>query len=491
MKTSLWIGSVSLVLALASCGSNSSGPKGRTGGTGGQSDTGGSGGGGGSGGSGGSAGGGGGGASGGAPADAAPARDGMAPPAVDAPVSVSADAGGPSTTKCDYTPRPNAAQIKLRFETISIMGVSTADIDKATGTKDGFTDFRFVPGRSSELLLIQKRGKLSHLKLDGTASTASLVKAYDIPGVFFTQDCGLISLVFDPDFVTNKLLYVGYCTAANASKLVRYRWDADTLSDPVDIMTWSSPPGHAAYHAVGSMGFDPQGTMWIFHGELEDRSAAPNLNTNLGKLLRIIPGRAPGQGGYTPAPDNPFAAEPKPKSAVYASGFRSPWRGVLTARGHYVIGDVQDTTSEEVNVITQKGQSFGWPASSGPCSGGCVGPVTYYRGAHDPYDGEGNAVKEAREGRSVWVGAQYGDCGNDRYGGALTGVILFGDYYAGWFRGMVLDDAGKMTIDRNLGDQGGVSAMFQRDDGYLYVLSLGAYGSAAGEKALLLRALPQ
>ena len=163
----------------------------------------------------------------------------------------------------------------------------------------------------------------------------------------------------------------------------------------------------------------------------------------------------------------------------------------MTARGQYVIGDVQDQMNEEVNVITAKGQSFGWPAASGPCTGMCTGPVTYYRGSHDPYEGTGDAVKEARVGRAVWVGAQYGDCGNDRYGGALTGVVVFGDYYAGWFRGLVLDDGGKITKDASLGQQGGVSAAFQRDDGYLYVLSLGPYGTAAGEKALLLRALPQ
>ena len=408
----------------------------------------------------------------------------------DAPIS-SGTGGAPATGKCDYTPKANATQIKLKFETIAISGVSTADISKDTGTKDGFTDFRFVPGRSSELLLLQKRGKMNHLRFDASGNAATLVKAYDIPGVFFNQDCGLISQVFDPDYATNKFIYVGYCTASNASKLVRYKWDADTLSDPVDIMTWSAGAGRPAYHAIGSIGFEPGGVMWIFHGEFEDGPQAPNLNSNLGKLLRIIPSRMPGMGGYTTPADNPFATEPKPKSAIWASGFRSPWRGLLTARGQYVIGDVQDQMNEEVNVITTKGQNFGWPAASGPCTGMCTGPVTYYRGSHDPYEGTGNAVKEARVGRAVWVGAQYGDCGNDRYGGALTGVVVFGDYYAGWFRGLVLDDAGKITKDASLGEQGGVSAAFQRDDGYLYVLSLGPYGTAAGEKALLLRALPQ
>jgi hypothetical protein len=423
-----------------------------------------------------------------------------AAPPVDAPAASGGSGGAPGTggagggpvnATCNYTPKANATQVTLKFDPIPISGVSTADISKDSGTKDGFTDFRFVPGKSTDLLLIQKRGKLNHLRLDAAGNAATLVKAYDIPGVFFNQDCGLISVEFDPDHATNKFIYVGYCTAANASKLVRYKWDADALTDPVDIMTWQAGGGRPAYHAIGSIGFEPGGILWVFHGEFEDSAQAQSGTSNLGKLLRLIPSRAAGMGGYMPAADNPYAAEAKPRSAIWASGFRSPWRGLRTAKGQYVIGDVQDQTNEEVNIVTAKGQNFGWPGASGPCTGNCTAPATYYRGSHDPYEGTGIAVKEARVGRSVWVGAQYGDCGNDRYNGALTGVVTFGDYYAGWFRGLVLDDAGKVTKDAKLGDQGGVSAMHQRDDGYLYVLSLGPYGTAAGEKAVLLRASPQ
>ena len=410
-------------------------------------------------------------------------------PASDAPATSSDAPSSPPPGKCDYTPKANATALKLRFQSVTLTGVITSDIDKGTGSKDGITEMKFVPGRSGELLLLQKRGKINHLKLAADSGSATLVKAYDIP-VYTGNDCGLVAMAFDPEFASNKLIYVGFCTAASASKLVRYKWDADALTDPVDIMTWSvgSGPG---YHSIGSMGFDAQGAMWILHGELYTSAQAQNLNTNLGKLLRIIPSRAPGQGGYTAAPDNPFAADAKPRSAIYAWGLRSPWRGVLTAKGHWVIGDVQDQMNEEVNVVTGKGQNFGWPGSSGACTGMCSAPITYYRGARDPYDGQGNEVKEGRQGRAVWVGAQYGDCGNDRYRGALTGVVLFGDFYAGWVRGLVLDDAGKMTKDVNMGELGTVSSMAQHEDGHLFVTTLGPYGTAAGERAGLWRALPE
>jgi hypothetical protein len=70
-------------------------------------------------------------------------------------------------------------------------------------------------------------------------------------------------------------------------------------------------------------------------------------------------------------------------------------------------------------------------------------------------------------------------------------VVLFGDFYAGWVRGMVLDDAGKMTKDVNMGELGTVSSMTQNDDGFVYVTTLGPYGTAAGERAALWRMLPQ
>jgi hypothetical protein len=211
------------------------------------------------------------------------------------------------------------------------------------------------------------------------------------------------------------------------------------------------------------------------------------MNTNLGKLLRFIPSRTAGMGGYTVPADNPYAMDPKPKSAIYAAGVRSPWRAFLNNKGQYFIGDVGDTTNERVLVATTKGQNFGWGGCPG---GGCTGSITSWRGPQDPYDGDGNPVKEARKGRVVWVGTQYGNCGNDRYMGGLTGVHLFGDFFAGWFRGMVLDDAGKKVKDVNLGDLSGVSSVAQGDDGYLYATVFGPYDSATTERPGLYRVLP-
>jgi glucose/arabinose dehydrogenase len=438
------------------------------------------------------------GAGGNAPVDAPPAP----PSGADAP---SAPDGPPSTptpqpmTACDYTPKANATEIQLRFEQIQMMGVPVNDVSKANGSLDGVTEIKFIPGKGLEFLLLQKRGRVSHLRLENAdATTATLVKTHNLSGVNTTQDCGAISMAFDPDFANNKLMYFGYCTGSRASKLMRYTFDGNTLSDPVQIMDWDGTGGGNAWHSIGSIGFEKNGYLWVLHGEFNNDPRGQDLNTNLGKLLRIIPNREAGRGGFTVPSDNPFAMDANlKKAAIYSIGLRSPWKGNYDAKGRWIFGDVGNTTNEEINVVTDRQQNFGWATQSGPCSGQCRAPLTYWRRVRndcvDDYCGQ-DAVKETRAGRAVWVGVQYGDCGSDRYRGALTGVQLFGDFFTGWVRGLVLDDAARAAKDASLvplnRGHGGITAMAQGPDGFIYVGTLGPYDAAMAERPGLWRARP-
>jgi glucose/arabinose dehydrogenase len=464
-------------------GGSGGGAPGGAGGRGGASGSGGSvsGGTGGSAGTGGSVGGNGG--SGGTPTDGPK-------PSPDSGNNPGPDGGNPPPPPgaCDYTPKANSTNIKLRAETIQLMGVSTANTNKGQGGPDGITMLKFIPGRGGEFLLLQKRGHVSHMKIEAGSTTATLIKAFDIGGVDITQDCGLISTAFDPNFETNHFVYFGYCNGPKDSRLVRTTWDGNAFADQQAIMTWNGNNGSNSWHTIGSIGFDKAGVLWVVHGEFTNMSNAQNMNTNLGKLLRMIPNRTAGMGGYDPAPDNPFVNDAKPRSAIYAAGLRSPWRAFLNANGQYFIGDVGDRSAERILLVTQKNQNFGW----GGCPAGttCSPNLTLWRGPQDPYDGDGNQVREARAGRLAWAGTQYGDCGNDKYGGALTGVHIFGDFFAGWFRGMVLDDAGRKMKDVNMADLSAVSTVAQSPDGFLYITTYGPYDSATSERPGMFRLHP-
>jgi len=396
--------------------------------------------------------------------------------------------GGPQT--CDYTPTPAAATKPLKFQEITLMGVETMPSGKTDGGRNGPIMIQFVPGKTNEFFLIQKGGGLQHMSIAPDATTATLIKSFTLDQINRTQDCGLISFAFDPDFTTNKLIYFGHCDTATSTKISRYTFTGDALTDRVDIMTWKRASGTNSWHTIGSIGFDADKNLWVVHGEFTGGAVAQSDTSNLGKLLRLVPSRQAGMGGSMPAPGtSPIG--------VWAKGFRSPWRAFLNSHNHFVVADVGPTSNEEVDVVTAAGQNFGWDGNkAGPCSGSCTSPVTYWRGGgnEDKYAADGNAVTSARAGRAVWVGTEYGNCGNDRYADSLTGVVLFGDFFAGWVRGTVLDASGKMTTDKSLGYLTVVSSWTQAPDGYLYVTTFGGpYDSADSpkDKGALYRAMLQ
>jgi hypothetical protein len=77
----------------------------------------------------------------------------------------------------------------------------------------------------------------------------------------------------------------------------------------------------------------------------------------------------------------------------------------------------------------------------------------------------------------------------------MTGVTTFGDFFAGWVHGLVVDDKGAMTKDASLvpdaTGMGSISSMDQGTDGYLYMTTFGTYGGdLAGSKPALFRVLP-
>jgi hypothetical protein len=376
--------------------------------------------------------------------------------------------------QCKATSGPNAAMLKLAFKPLQIMGDVNAVGPGKSAT--GLTEIRFVPGTTNEIFVAQKAARINHFRIEG--NTVTLIRRFTVPNVFAQEDCGLISIAFDPDYQTNKFLYAAHCTTARTSKVARFTV-GDALTDAVDIINFSEPQSSQAFHSIGSVGFDKGKNMWLLHGEFYDESNAQDLNSPLGKLLRFVPSRMAGMGGHTPASGNPYMGMAGRNPLIYASGLRSPWRGLHDSKGRYLIGDVGPGTAEEVNLVTMPGQNFGWNGSRvGPCSNcpGLTSPISTYRVANDPYEGEGNERLEGRPRRSVWVGVQYEDCGNDKYGGAMTGVYLFGDLFAGWVRGMTLDDTGRKSADRLLGEIDGLSSWAQGPDGFLYAARFGPYG---------------
>src|SRR5436853_86790 len=112
----------------------------------------------------------------------------------------------------------------------------------------------------------------------------------------------------------------------------------------------------------GAIHVAPDGTLRIQTGDHLNSSLVQNVDTMIGKVLRI------NRDGTIPT-DNPYynAADGiSPKDYVWAMGLRNPYSGDIDpATGRYFVNDVGEGTWEEINDATLPGRNFGWPTTEG------------------------------------------------------------------------------------------------------------------------------
>lgn len=343
---------------------------------------------------------------------------------------------------------------------------------------EALTEIRFIPGTDSDFLLARKNGEVLHYTLEGDKATRK--GSFTIDGVVERSDCGLIGMEFDPDFLENKFVYFGYCRGLGQNRISRHQLDTSDLSSfdtaGATIIDVDTPDAEAHWHNVGSIAFDQDGVMWALFGENANMAAAQDNTLNAGALVRIIPNRDVDGDGYTIPEGNPFVGDEDASDAIYAYGLRSPWRGTIDQRGHFWVGDVGAATIEEVNIVTEAGQNFGWPNSEGPCTEDCDGQtdplINWNREPDHPFVLDDEDVA-ATDRRAVWVGLAYKGGEDDKYEGKLSDKVLYGDFCGGWVRAASTDDAGKLTWDGHLGHLEGVVSWAQAPDGHAYVATYG------------------
>ena len=246
--------------------------------------------------------------------------------------------------------------------------------------------------------------------------------------VFNNNDVGLVSMVLDPEFLSNGYFYIMYAVnrqflingtwggndASQSGSIVRVtRYTANVNAQPsfstVDVnsrlvLLGTIPsegiPIMGINHGGGCLLFGNDGTLLVATGDgagagvdmgsvgyyqesldLGIITADQNvgnyrcqMNNSLnGKVLRINP--LNGEG----IPSNPHYNSSLPRSAesrMWAKGFRNPFRMTLfpNTGGHHpeegdpgiiVVGEVGSSLREEMNTITGPAQNFGWPHFEG------------------------------------------------------------------------------------------------------------------------------
>lgn len=251
-------------------------------------------------------------------------------------------------------------------------------------------DFDFLD--SGKILVCERRTGFLKLHIPGRKlETAGKLKVAE------GKEDGLMGLVADPGFASNRWIYVYYTVKENRQRknlLSRFEFSGNRLDLASEIKILVVPTeGSNSHHAGGGMVFDGKGNLYIGTGDNADhhgysdkgyaplderpgygnrdaQKTAANSNDLRGKILRIHPEP---DGGYTVPAGNLFqTGTPGARPEIYAMGCRNPFRLTIdTARGWLYFGDGGPDAKrshskrgplgyDEINLAVSAG-NFGWP----------------------------------------------------------------------------------------------------------------------------------
>ncbi len=299
---------------------------------------------------------------------------------------------------------------------------------------------------------------------------------------------GLLGLAFHPDYVTNGLFYVAYTEVTpNAAGhfdviVAEYRVSADPdVADDGSERRLLRIGQPSSNHNGGNLAFGADGMLYVGSGDGgaagDPANLAQDLDTLLGKLLRIdVDAADPGREYAVPA-DNPFAGDAPSGCSescvdppcgstcdeIWAYGLRNPWRFAFDrASGDLYVGDVGQNSWEEIDyqpAASAGGENYGWRRMEGAH---CFNPPT------DCDDGSltlpileyGHDVGCSVTGGPVYRGATLP---------RLDGVYLFGDFCEGTIWGTVPRCDGAWEARALVETSFGITTFGEDESGEIYV----------------------
>jgi glucose/arabinose dehydrogenase len=344
---------------------------------------------------------------------------------------------------------------------------------KRIGSFENPTYVAGAPGYPKLLFVVEQPGRVEVMR-SGHRLHHPFLDLRDLVG-YDGGERGLLSIAFPPDYRSSGRLYVYYTDNDGNIRVDEFRRRGATRTARGSRRTVIEIP-----HPVNS---NHNGGQLQFLGDLlylgtgdggsggDPPNNAQNLDSLLGKLLRIDP-RPSGGRPYSAPADNPFVGKPG-RDEIYSYGLRNPFRfsfDTTTApQPRIAIADVGQNRFEELDYMTvaaASGANFGWDALEG------FAPYTEENGGTPDPGGTTKPIFAYDHGRdggscSIIGGYVVGRGGPP----SLRGRYVYSDYCSGRLHSLVphLHGAGK---DRRLGLAVPSSTSFGEDDrGRVYVCS--------------------
>lgn len=278
----------------------------------------------------------------------------------------------------------------------------------------GFPRLLFVVERGGRVMVMNRGRKLNRPFLDigGRISSGG--------------EQGLLSIAFPPDYRKTGRFYLYFTDRDGDIRIEEFRRSTPTTARTAGRRVIEIP--HPSYdnHNGGQMHF--LGNLLYFGtgdggGGGDPEGNAQNVESLLGKLIRIDPRRAGGRP-YTVPVSNPFVGGPG-RDEIYSTGLRNPFRWSFDLRQagspRIFLADVGEADWEEINYLTvsaARGANFGWNAYEGRS------PFDGFSGSRPDGTVVPKVVMPHPDNCSVIGGIVVEDPGL----GALRGRYLFADF---------------------------------------------------------------
>ena len=211
------------------------------------------------------------------------------------------------------------------------------------------------------MLVTEKTGRLRMIGKNGEVGPP--IKG--VPKVDSRGQGGLLDVAVDPEFASNRLIYLTFSEPGDGSKngttalRGRLSEDATAVDDPAVIFA-QKPKVASTGHYGSRLVFDGAGNLFVTLGERQQerfRGQAQDLGSHLGKVVRIRP------DGSVPA-GNPFASTAGALPEIWTYGHRNVQAAAINpaSRELWTI-EHGPRGGDEIN-IDRPGLNFGWPLVS-------------------------------------------------------------------------------------------------------------------------------
>lgn len=206
-------------------------------------------------------------------------------------------------------------------------------------------------------IITEKSGTMRIVTAEGTAGEP----LRGVPKVDDAGQGGLLGITLDPDFGQTKMIYWVFSepvSNGNLTSVAKGKLSTDEKSlEGVTVIYRATPAYKGTLHYGGRVIFAKDGSLFLSTGErsdLETRPQAQDLNSGLGKIIRITTDGKPAEG-------NPFAGNSNARPELYSYGHRN----VQGIAFHPETGDLWETEfgprgGDELNRV-EPGKNYGWP----------------------------------------------------------------------------------------------------------------------------------